>query len=256
LTHKLADVVKANANLKRQEASGGAAHIISQFADLLQYHVSTFIDNEIPGLPQATVRSGSRPLKSLKQRLRGKEGRIRGNLMGKRVDFSARTVITPDPNLSIDQVGVPRSIALNMTYPEIVTPFNIDRMYELIRNGPNEHPGAKYIIRDDGQRLDLRFIRKPSDLHLEYGYKVERHIQDGDVIIFNRQPSLHKMSMMGHKIRIMPFSTFRLNLSCTTPYNADFDGDEMNMHVPQTFGKGFRCPYVVSRAFFPFLCRC
>ena len=242
MTHKLADVVKANANLKRQEASGGAAHIISQFADLLQYHVSTFIDNEIPGLPQATVRSGSRPLKSLKQRLRGKEGRIRGNLMGKRVDFSARTVITPDPNLSIDEVGVPRSIALNMTYPEIVTPFNIDRMYELIRNGPNEHPGAKYIIRDDGQRLDLRFIRKPSDLHLEYGYKVERHIQDGDVIIFNRQPSLHKMSMMGHKIRIMPFSTFRLNLSCTTPYNADFDGDEMNMHVPQTFGKGFRSP--------------
>lgn len=145
LTHKLADIVKANANLKRQEASGGAAHIISQFADLLQYHVSTFIDNEIPGFPQvsaffsfilklsafqshqATVRSGSRPLKSLKQRLRGKEGRIRGNLMGKRVDFSARTVITPDPNLSIDEVGVPRSIALNLTYPEIVTPFNIDR---------------------------------------------------------------------------------------------------------------------------------
>jgi DNA-directed RNA polymerase II subunit RPB1 len=97
-------------------------------------------------------------------------------------------------------------------------------MYELIRNGPTEHPGAKYIIRDDGQRLDLRFARKASDLHLEYGYKVERHIQDGDVIIFNRQPSLHKMSMMGHKVKIMPYSTFRLNLSVTTPYNADFDG--------------------------------
>jgi DNA-directed RNA polymerase II subunit RPB1 len=107
-------------------------------------------------------------------------------------------------------------------------------MQELIRNGPTEHPGAKYIIRDDGQRLDLRFVKKSSDTHLEFGYKVERHLQDGDFVIFNRQPSLHKMSMMGHRIRIMPYSTFRLNLSVTTPYNADFDGDEMNMHVPQT----------------------
>jgi DNA-directed RNA polymerase II subunit RPB1 len=121
--------------------------------------------------------------------------------MGKRVDFSARTVITPDPNLSIDEVGVPRSIALNLTYPEIVTPFNIHRMRELIERGPTEHPGAKYIIRDDGQRLDLRYIKKPSDTHLEYGYKVERHLQDGDPVIFNRQPSLHKMSMMGKKER-------------------------------------------------------
>jgi len=236
LTHKLADIMKANANLRKQEASGAAAHIIAPFQELLQYHIATFIDNEIPGLPLATVRSGSRPIKSLTQRLRGKEGRIRGNLMGKRVDFSARTVITGDPNISIDEVGVPRSIALNLTYPEIVTPFNIDRMYELLRNGPTEHPGAKYIIRDDGQRIDLRYCRKTSDLHLEYGYKVERHIQDGDVIIFNRQPSLHKMSMMGHRVRIMPYSTFRLNLSVTTPYNADFDGDEMNLHVPQTAG--------------------
>lgn len=127
LTHKLADIIKANANLRKQETSGMAAHIISQFQELLQYHIATFIDNEIPGFPQATVRSGSRALKSIKQRLRGKEGRIRGNLMGKRVDFSARTVITGDPNISIDEVGVPRSIALNLTYPELVTPFNIDK---------------------------------------------------------------------------------------------------------------------------------
>ena len=129
--------------------------------------------------------------------------------MGKRVDFSARTVITPDPNISIDEVGVPRSIALNLTYPEIVTPFNIERMYELIRNGPNELPGARYIIRDDGQRIDLRYGRPSADINLQYGYKVERHIQDGDIIIFNRQPSLHKMSMMGHRVKIMPYSTFR-----------------------------------------------
>jgi len=233
LTHKLADIVKANKELKRQEKNGAPAHIIMEATQFLQFHVATYVDNEIPGLPQSQQRSG-RPLKSIRQRLKGKEGRIRGNLMGKRVDFSARTVITADPNLSIDQVGVPRSIALNLTYPETVTPFNIDKMRELIRNGPSEHPGAKYIIREDGTRFDLRFVKKVSDTHLECGYKVERHINDGDVVIFNRQPSLHKMSMMGHRIKVMPYSTFRLNLSVTSPYNADFDGDEMNLHVPQT----------------------
>ncbi|XP_015756612.1 PREDICTED: DNA-directed RNA polymerase II subunit RPB1-like [Acropora digitifera] len=200
---------------------------------MLQYHVATFVDNEIPGLPRAMQKSG-RPLKSVKQRLKSKEGRVRGNLMGKRVDFSARAVITPDPNLSIDQVGVPRTIAQNLTFPEIVTPFNIDSMQELVRRGNNQYPGAKYIIRDNGERVDLRFHPKPSDLHLQFGYRVERHIRDDDVIIFNRQPTLHKMSMMGHRVKILPWSTFRLNLSVTTPYNADFDGDEMNLHVPQS----------------------
>ncbi|KAH1164650.1 hypothetical protein KIL84_020645 [Mauremys mutica] len=183
---------------------------------------------------EKAMQKSGRPLKSLKQRLKGKEGRVRGNLMGKRVDFSARTVITPDPNLSIDQVGVPRSIAANMTFAEIVTPFNIDRLQELVRRGNSQYPGAKYIIRDNGDRIDLRFHPKPSDLHLQIGYKVERHMCDGDIVIFNRQPTLHKMSMMGHRVRILPWSTFRLNLSVTTPYNADFDGDEMNLHLPQS----------------------
>uniref|UniRef100_A0A3B4B8G5 DNA-directed RNA polymerase subunit n=1 Tax=Periophthalmus magnuspinnatus TaxID=409849 RepID=A0A3B4B8G5_9GOBI len=185
-------------------------------------------------LVDAAMQKSGRPLKSIKQRLKGKEGRVRGNLMGKRVDFSARTVITPDPNLQIDQVGVPRSIAANMTFPEIVTPFNIDRLQELVRRGNSQYPGAKYIIRDNGDRIDLRFHPKPSDLHLQIGYKVERHMCDGDIVIFNRQPTLHKMSMMGHRVRILPWSTFRLNLSVTTPYNADFDGDEMNLHLPQS----------------------
>uniref|UniRef100_H2Z9D9 DNA-directed RNA polymerase subunit n=1 Tax=Ciona savignyi TaxID=51511 RepID=H2Z9D9_CIOSA len=233
LTHKLADIIKANQQLKRNEQNGTASHIILEDVKLLQYHVATLCDNDMPGVPKALQKSG-RPLKSIKQRLKAKEGRIRGNLMGKRVDFSARTVITPDPNLKIDEVGVPRSIACNLTYPEIVTPFNIDRMQELVRRGNNQYPGAKYIIRDGGDRIDLRYHPKPSDLHLQVGYKVERHIKDGDVIVFNRQPTLHKMSMMGHKVRVLPWSTFRMNLSVTTPYNADFDGDEMNMHVPQT----------------------
>uniref|UniRef100_A0A8C0HAJ7 DNA-directed RNA polymerase subunit n=1 Tax=Chelonoidis abingdonii TaxID=106734 RepID=A0A8C0HAJ7_CHEAB len=233
LTHKLADVVKINNQLRRNEQNGAAAHVIAEDVKLLQFHVATMVDNELPGLPRAMQKSG-RPLKSLKQRLKGKEGRVRGNLMGKRVDFSARTVITPDPNLSIDQVGVPRSIAANMTFAEIVTPFNIDRLQELVRRGNSQYPGAKYIIRDNGDRIDLRFHPKPSDLHLQIGYKVERHMCDGDIVIFNRQPTLHKMSMMGHRVRILPWSTFRLNLSVTTPYNADFDGDEMNLHLPQS----------------------
>ncbi|KAG9511162.1 DNA-directed RNA polymerase II subunit RPB1, partial [Fragariocoptes setiger] len=233
LTHKLSDIVKCNNELRRNEQSGAAAHIIAENIKMLQYHVATLIDNEVPGVPKAQQKSG-RPLKSIKQRLKSKEGRIRGNLMGKRVDFSARTVITPDPNLRIDEVGVPRSIAQNLTFPEIVTPFNMAEMVDLVSTGNNQYPGAKYIIRDNGERIDLRFHPKTSDLHLQVGYKVERHIRSGDIVVFNRQPTLHKMSMMGHRIRVLPWSTFRLNLSVTTPYNADFDGDEMNLHVPQS----------------------
>ncbi|KAG5542486.1 hypothetical protein RHGRI_022133 [Rhododendron griersonianum] len=227
LTHQLAMIIRHNENLRKQERNGAPAHIISEFAQLLQFHVATYFDNELPGQPRATQRSG-RPIKSICSRLKAKEGRIRGNLMGKRVDFSARTVITPDPTINIDELGVPWSIALNLTYPETVTPYNIERLKELVEYGPHPPPGktgAKYIIREDGQRLDLRYLKKSSDHHLELGYKA-------DIIM---QPSLHKMSIMGHKIKIMPYSTFRLNLSVTSPYNADFDGDEMNMHVPQSF---------------------
>ncbi|XP_049853446.1 DNA-directed RNA polymerase II subunit RPB1 [Schistocerca gregaria] len=233
LTHKLADIIKSNNELMRNEQAGAAAHVISENIKMLQFHVATLVDNDMPGLPRAMQKSG-KPLKAIKARLKGKEGRIRGNLMGKRVDFSARTVITPDPNLRIDQVGVPRSIAQNMTFPEIVTPFNIDKMQELVRRGNSQYPGAKYIVRDNGERIDLRFHPKSSDLHLQCGYKVERHVRDGDLVIFNRQPTLHKMSMMGHRVKVLPWSTFRMNLSCTSPYNADFDGDEMNLHVPQS----------------------
>ena len=155
--------------------------------------------------------------------------------MGKRVDFSARTVITPDPNLDLDQLGVPISIAMGLTVPETVTAQNIDVLRALVEHGPSVWPGAKYIIRHDERQIDLAMLRNRSDVHLEIGYKVERHLQDGDHVLFNRQPSLHKMSIMGHRVKVLPYQTFRLNLSVTTPYNADFDGDEMNMHVPQSY---------------------
>ncbi|KAF7683254.1 DNA-directed RNA polymerase II subunit RPB1 [Astathelohania contejeani] len=232
LTHKLADIVKSNINLKKYEQDGAPGHILRDYEQLLQFHVATLIDNDITGQPQALQKNG-RPLKSLSARLKGKEGRVRGNLMGKRVDFSARSVITPDPNISLIEVGVPERIARVHTFPERVTSFNLDSLEALIQKGPNEHPGANYVIRADGQKIDLRYNR--GDIHLQEGYIVERHMRDGDIVLFNRQPSLHKMSMMAHRVRVMKNLTFRLNLSVTSPYNADFDGDEMNLHMPQSY---------------------
>lgn len=233
LTYKLGDIIRSNGRVEQCLREGSPKHVYDEYEALLQYHVATYMDNDANGVPPAMQKSG-RPLKTIRGRLKGKEGRLRGNLMGKRVDFSARTVITGDPNLSLDQVGVPRSIARTLTYPEVVTKFNISKLTALVRNGPNQHPGANFVIKSDGVRLDLKHNKNLADLRLQYGWKVERHIDDDDVIIFNRQPSLHKESMMGHRVKVMPYSTFRLNLSVTSPYNADFDGDEMNLHVPQS----------------------
>ncbi|EKX72538.1 DNA-directed RNA polymerase II largest subunit, putative [Theileria equi strain WA] len=233
LTLKLLDIVKTNNLIKRHDKRATAPHIVQEMAQLLQFHITTLFDNDIPGMPIASTRS-KKPIKSIRARLKGKEGRLRGNLMGKRVDFSARTVITGDPNLPIDTIGVPKSIAMTLTFSETVTPLNFESLRRRVEVGPHDWPGAKYIIRDDGTKFDLRHVKKASELQLEYGYKVERHMQDGDYILFNRQPSLHKMSIMGHRAKILPYSTFRLNLSVTTPYNADFDGDEMNLHLVQT----------------------
>jgi DNA-directed RNA polymerase II subunit RPB1 len=233
LTHQLVNVIKSNLSLSQAITNGEPAVVVEQFELALQHNVAAFMNNEIRGMPRVTQRSG-RPLKTISQRLKGKEGRIRGNLMGKRVDFSARTVITADPNLGIHQVGVPRSVAMNLTVPVRVTAYNMAELSALVANGPTQHPGAKHIIRSDGTRIDLRYVKNKSDLLLSSGWIVERHLRDDDIVLFNRQPSLHKMSIMGHRAKVLDWSTFRLNLSCTSPYNADFDGDEMNLHVPQS----------------------
>src|SRR2546425_11704498 len=169
LTHKLVDVLRINQRLRENRDAGAPQLIVEDLWELLQYHVTTYFDNQTSGIPPARHRSG-RPLKTLVQRLKGKEGRFRSNLSGKRVNFSARTVISPDPILSINEVG----------------------------------------------------------------YTVERQLVDGDIVLFNRQPSLHRMSMMAHEVRVMPHKTFRFNLAVCPPYNADFDGDEMNLHVLQS----------------------
>jgi DNA-directed RNA polymerase subunit A' len=239
LTHKLVDIIRINQRFKENQDAGAPQLIIEDLWELLQYHVTTYLDNEVAGCPPARHRSG-RPLKTLSQRLKGKDGRFRGSLSGKRVNFSSRTVISPDPNLSVSQVGVPRAVANEMTIPVRVTTYNIEELRQIARTGPvrqdvNSPCGANYVIRPDNRRLRLGAdnLDTVSDM-IEPGWTVERQLRDNDVVLFNRQPSLHRMSIMAHRVKVMEGRTFRLNPAVCPPYNADFDGDEMNMHVPQT----------------------
>lgn len=234
LTHKLVDIVRINDRLRENIELGAPDFIIEDLWELLQYHVSTYFDNELSGVPPARHRSG-RILKTLSQRLKTKEGRFRSNLAGKRVNFSARTVISPDPLIDIDEVGVPVSIAKELTIPVRVNEKNLEEARKLVLNGPETWPGANYIIKPDGRRKKITEQNKEElEKELAPGYILERHIRNGDITLFNRQPSLHRMSMMAHRVKVMPYKTFRLNLAVTIPYAADFDGDEMNLHVPQT----------------------
>ena len=371
LTHKLVDVLRINQRLRENRDAGAPQLIVEDLWELLQYHVTTYFDNQTAGIPPARHRSG-RPLKTLTQRLKGKEGRFRSNLSGKRVNFCARTVISPDPNLGINEVGVPVLSAKELTVPIRVTGRNREQLRQMILRGPDVHPGVNYIVRGDSHRVRItdrtKFIWSGFRCHnpechsgdvergepypgirpdlnealpapnflpgleispetirladgstaekmnvdldatirnlrgedengnmLEWGdaraiihqrwvweqenpgeaypaeltvvcphcgspeidedirsrvearlatvdfdgnpkpgMVVERHLIDGDVAIFNRQPSLHRMSMMVHEVRVMEGKTFRFNLAVCTPYNADFDGDEMNLHVIQS----------------------
>ena len=234
LTHKLFEIIMTNQRLQDKINNNSGKNLIEDEHTVLQYHIATLVDNQIPGVAPSAQRSG-RPLKSVQQRLGSKEGRIRYNIQGKRVEFSARSVITPDPNISIGELGVPMKIAMNLTFPEKVTPYNRDLMYKLVQNGADKYPGAKTIVRVKGGRMiSLKHINT-KEIVLHIGDVVNRHLADGDIVLFNRQPTLHRMSMMGHRVRVLPYNTFRLNVSVTSPYNADFDGDEMNAHIPQSY---------------------
>ncbi len=233
LTHQLISIIRSNDRLRDKIDKNESADMIDKLTALLQYNVATYVDNDIKGMPPNVQRSG-RPLRTLKSRFGAKTGRVRGNLMGKRVDFSARSVITPDANIDLDELGVPEEIAVNLTFPETVSPYNRERLLGYVHNGPDKHPGAKSVyIKKDKSTFSLRYVN-PDTLDLKEGDVVHRHLIDGDIVLFNRQPSLHKASMEAHRVRVLPYSTFRLNVSATRPYNADFDGDEMNMHVPQS----------------------
>ncbi|PIK60416.1 putative DNA-directed RNA polymerase III subunit RPC1, partial [Apostichopus japonicus] len=220
--------------IEKHRQGGAKMSMIMEDWDFLQLQCALYINSETSGIPLSM--QPKKFTRGFCQRLKGKQGRFRGNLSGKRVDFSSRTVISPDPNLSIDEVAVPIHVAKILTYPEKVTKANISLMRKLIENGCDTHPGANFIQqRSFNQKKYLKYgNRKKMALDIRYGDIVERHLLSGDVVLFNRQPSLHKLSIMAHKARVMPHRTFRLNECVCGPYNADFDGDEMNLHLPQT----------------------
>jgi DNA-directed RNA polymerase III subunit RPC1 len=231
ITAKLGDIVAANDALRDTLERGLPTAQIIEHWDYLSLNLAMYINSDVPGLAKGDVKQ----IRGFVQRLKGKQGRFRGNLSGKRVDFSGRTVISPDPNLSIDEVAVPELVAKNMTYPEVVNETNIEKLRQRILNGPDKWPGANHVVKlEGGYKNSLKFGNSMTAKHLKEGDIVERHLEDGDIVLFNRQPSLHKLSILSHFVKVRPHRTFRLNECVCNPYNADFDGDEMNLHVPQT----------------------
>ena len=228
LTYRLIQIMRSNSKLKKSVIDGRPEHILAGNHEHLQNAVTGYINHTKLGNSKGI--SSKREYTSLEARLKSKEGRVRGNLMGKRCDFTARTVITGDDTLGMHEVGIPISVAEKLTIPIKVTAYNKSSIQSLLVDPKSR---VKFVIRPNGSRVDLSFVNR-NNINLEVGWSVERSLVDGDIVLFNRQPSLHKMSIMAHEVRILPYSTFRMNLSCTTPYNADFDGDEMNVHVPQT----------------------
>jgi DNA-directed RNA polymerase II subunit RPB1 len=213
LSHILVNIIKTNKTLQEKIQNNAPANMIDDWTTVLQYYVATQVDNKIPGAAPVAQRSG-RPLKSIKDRLNGKGGRMRGNLMAKRVDFSARSVISADPNISIRELGVPMKVAKNITKPVIVNKINKAFLTKLVQNGPDVWPGAKMLDKKNGEVITLRYYLDRNSINLEEGDTVHRHMMDGDAILFNRQPTLHRMSMMCHIARIMKRGdTFRMNVA-------------------------------------------
>ena len=233
LTSKLADIINVSSLIRGGLQRGQPVQSIMEQWDYLQLLLAMYVNSDAPGVHQA---SNTRPIRGFCQRLKGKQGRFRGNLSGKRVDFSGRTVISPDPNLDINQVAVPMHVAKNLTYPERVSSYNKEKLQERVRNGTETWPGANYLIKKENDYKIFLKYGKTSVMaqQLQAGDVVERHLEDGDIVLFNRQPSLHKLSILSHRVKVRPWRTFRLNECVCNPYNADFDGDEMNLHVPQT----------------------
>ena len=239
LTAKICDIIKANNNIRailEKEAQSipevGLSIAAQTAVNELTFHAGTFANNDIRGQKPSFQRTGV-PSKSIMSRLKGKDGRIRGTLMGKRVDFSARSVISPDPTIDVDEIGVPFKVAQTETVPEKITDLNIAQFRKRVRHGADFWLGAYSIIRDSTLVL-LEFADCEKEANqLKIGDVVERYLADGDVVLFNRQPSLHKGSMMGFQVKLMSCKTFRMNLACAPSFNADADGDEMNVHVLQ-----------------------
>ena len=183
ITAKLGDIVNANNLLREALAKGAPVQGIVEHWDYLSLQLAIYINSDVPGLAKA---ESGRAIRGFVQRLKGKQGRFRGNLSGKRVDFSGRTVISPDPNLAIDEVAVPVLVAKNMTYPEVVTTHNIKKLRDRVRNGATHWPGANFVSKKGTEkiRIMLKFgNRDHVAKDLKYGDVVERHLEDGDVVV-------------------------------------------------------------------------
>ncbi|KAF8795893.1 DNA-directed RNA polymerase I subunit RPA1 like protein [Argiope bruennichi] len=211
---------------------------------LLQRHVTEIFDSDVN-------KDKNKTSKGIKQILEKKEGLFRMNMMGKRVNYAARSVISPDPYIMVDEIGIPLVFAKKLTFPEPVTYQNVENLRRAVMNGPNVHPGASFVEMEDGRKIKLtadsadkrqalaNMLLTPQNSAIKKigGVKVvHRHIKNGDMVLLNRQPTLHRPSMMAHKARILPGEkTLRLHYSNCKSYNADFDGDEMNCHLPQSY---------------------
>lgn len=256
LTMRLMEVLKRShdvANFMDRETWNTIPIVTAELMERLnrlQYEVFMLVNNNARiAKPAGMGRNSSNANgKSIHERLKGKEGRVRGNLMGKRVDFSARCVITPDAWFECDRVGVPHKIAMTLTFPETVNSENIRHLSERVRIGTTNVQGAQNVIHADGCVTDLGSCKDRTSIVLRPGDVVERFLADDDVVVFNRQPSLHMHGMQAHRVRLMPGHTFRLSLVVAAPYNADFDGDEMNLHVPQSKAASAECASLMAVA--------
>ena len=223
ITYRLIQIMRQNIKLAKIIKEKRPQHIVDGVKEHLQMAVTGYINHH--KLPNTTTRSSKREYTSLTARLKTKEGRIRGNLMGKRCDFTGRSVITGDDCLGMHEVGIPQSMAKTLTIPVKVTSYNIVELKKMVLTD-----AVRFVVRPNNSRIDMSCINR-SNISIDVGWTVERCLQDGDIVCFNRQPSLHKMSFMAHEVRVMPYSTLRMNLSCTSPYNADFDVSKIDIYI-------------------------
>ena len=229
MTLNIVEIIKLSNELRLHKESLDLEHVLNEIRGRLFVQISMYISNSSTSTSEH-FKKNSGNLQGILDRLKGKQGRFRLNLMGKRSNYTARTVVSGDASLGIEEIGVPISVANTLTKPVRITSYNVAHWNDVLRKYPDT---IKCIEDGDGMSVNLDYVSK-SSMQLFNGNLIHRVLQDGDWVLFNRQPSLHKQSLMAHRIRVLPFSSFRMNLSATSPYNADFDGDEMNIHVPQT----------------------
>lgn len=238
LTMRVREAIDYTIQFRKASETGDTSRNFASKWNFVQQTLNGMINSQ---LPDTSIKKNKKDkaVIGFAQRLKGKRGRFRINLSGKRVNFGGRSVISPDPNSNVDQVTVPLEMAKILTFPVVVNKFNIKMLRECIKNGPNKYPGANYVsLLERPARISLRFAQsqlvKNCIRDLKYGDIVERHLINDDVVLFNRQPSLHRISIMAFRAKIMPWRTLRFNVCACSPFNADFDGDEMNLHLPQT----------------------